>query len=165
MSEQQLKDEMVAFRDSKRPTMEFAVDAVTALFAESPELGISPTRRGPDSWTWTEADDRGYTRTYTLAPSAEIDGYPLFTIRQVISARLDSSLATSCVLMGQTIQEIRLRMAVLISNHTGAYAGMTSSIRAINIAGGDPGAGLARALEIHELDGPIGEDPLRAEAN
>lgn len=139
-----------------KPDIVETAAAIDELFLEAAILGIKKITSGPDYWSWAEYGPGSGDRTYTLAKSANVEGFPLLTIRQTISEALDSSLVTSCVMIGLTRLEIRTRLTIIIANHTGAFAGLQSVMEAINSRDGDPNAGLVRSLEISQLQ-PLSE--------
>lgn len=125
-----------------------------------PELGVEPLVRGPHHWTWRDPGlSGGLEKVYSLTGSSieGLEGYPLLTIRQTVSSRLDSYVTFSILVAGPGPEEIERCLTTSVVNHLGAYSGLRSTTIAIHREG--LAAGLAHAMTIGGT-GHITEDDI-----
>lgn len=145
MDDREMLEEILRARAERRPTLEDVVRVVDSAFKglrESGELDVVPVLQGPDVWTWSDQTvssqgggvERVYCLTRSHAPGAE--GYPLMTVRQVVAPNFDSSLSLSTLVFGPDDDAIAHSMAVLITNHAAAFAGLRDSFMTIARGGG-----------------------------
>lgn len=144
-----MKQQLRAAAAALRPSIELVVETIGNALRALPGGTAVPVMQGPVTWTWVDA--RG--KVYAVAPSAEHDGYPMLTIRQPIAVDLDAWLTTCSIMIGPDANTILNSATLAIVNHTGAYAGYESTVRAV-VAGGGALAGMDRACEI------AGRDPV-----
>lgn len=148
-----MKAQLRAAAEALRPSLELVVETIGDALRKLPGGNAVPVLHGPVTWTWV--DSRG--KVYAVAPSPEHDGYPMLTIRQPIAIDLDAWLTTSSIMIGPDANTILNSATLAIVNHTGAYAGYESTVRAV-VAGGGAMAGMDRACEI------AGRDPATISA-
>jgi len=140
-------------RDAGRPDID---DVIYVLKEAFPSQYIELQHTGPDTWIWSDISlaKAGIPKFYILSKSTQegSDGYPLLTIRQAYSVRLDTWVTMSCLVVGPDTSEIARSVSLLMANHMCAFAGVRQSTAAITAAGGDPQAGLAFAKELMAVD-------------
>ena len=146
-----------ALRDVRRPTFE----AVLALMEEAFEKMEIPVRKvesGPDVWMWedTAMADSGLPKYYVLSKSLQegIEGYPLFTVRQAYSLKLDTWLSMSTLVVGPDDTQISHSLALAVSHHLGAFAGVRYTAASVTAYGGSPQAGVLAVRELLHMKPP-----------
>ncbi len=152
-------------RDAQRPDIKDVVRVINGLFVDLRQDGVIYRQDlvGPEVWTWVDTDleKRGLSKVYSIGKSAlaGAEGYPLITITQSVAPRLDSNVTISALVVGNNDREISRSLAIAVANHSGAYAGIRTTINAIANTG-NPGAGVDAASEILSR---LNENGLRQE--
>lgn len=125
---------IIESRNSRRPSMEEVLNVVDTAFKQM-NISVNRITSGPPSWIWEDAEmtEIGIPRYYILSESnsAGMEGYPLFTIRQAYSVKLDNWLSMSSLVIGPTPEEIGRSIALAIVHHVGAFAGVKYTASAV----------------------------------
>lgn len=140
-------------RDENRIEIEQMAEIVNEALNYDSVVAIRKIYSGPDVWIWNEFDEENeLICTYTLSRSLKFNGYPLLTMRESVSDKIDSAVTTTSLLIGNEINGVSMRLTILIANHRGAVAGLRSVSRAIVAADGDIFAGISQVHKIYGLD-------------
>lgn len=127
------RDRAIMSRDNNRPEMEDVVEIIDDMVLRihgSGDDGFRSVLRGPDTWIW-EYEKTG--KTYILSRSTMPDafGHPLLTVRQVVAPVLDAYLTTSGLVIGGPHHELVARLSNMLIGHSGAHAGLLSTMSVI----------------------------------
>jgi hypothetical protein len=149
------KAQVEQLRDAGRPDLATVAACLDRAIAEmgavfGPEV-FQRIAAGPDYWEWRDSSlGEHAVRHYSLSRSVaqDVEGYPLITIRQLYSSRLDTWVTLSGLVQGPEPEVIFLVLSILVSAHQGAMAGFKSVMRAV---ARDEGAGDAAYLESKRL--------------
>ncbi len=144
-------------RDERRPKFEDVLAIMEMAFEDMGVLAECTTA-GPDMWIWDDLVMRaqGIPKQYILSRSLQEDilGYPIITIRQAYSLVLDTWLSLSSVVVGPAFDGISRSLAVILTNHAGAFAGVKYTSAAAASNGGNYHAGVLAVRDLMELSPP-----------
>lgn len=147
--------------------MEAVVTVLQDAF-DVPGSNIELIQQGPESWIWadTSLGGKGLPKFYVLSRSLGegIEGYPVLTIRQAYSIRLDAWISVSVIVAGPDTKNIARSLAIALANHQGALAGFKFVVNATVNSDGDPRAGMdaANTIDQMSLAMPIIEDLVKS---
>jgi hypothetical protein len=148
--------------------MATALKAFESVFmAIFPSTELTPLTTGPEQWIWRDegASALGVDRFFIIGTSTEPEtvGYPLLTIRQAYSKKLDMWLSCSSLVTGPDEMEAARSIINTVANHKGSVAGARLAMVAMITAGGDPMAGLDAAESLgDQIDRVPLQNPLEA---
>ena len=146
MSLDGFKSVMADLLKELRPTLEVTAEALGSALLRIPGAPVARAA-GPDYWSWE--DESG--KVFALSPSPEHNGHPLLTIRQPMAKELDTWLTTCSLVIGPDRGSVLSSITLILVNHTGAFAGMESTVRVVSSTG-KATDGLAHAIKIAGRD-------------
>ena len=137
-------------RDAQRPPIELVLEVMESAFDDM-EIAVRKDHDGPDMWMWADLvmAETGMPKFYILSRSnmPGTEGYPMITIRQAYSVRLDTWIVMSALVVGPDENGISHSLAVTLANHAGAFAVVRFAAGAMAAAHGNPQAGIPRERE------------------
>lgn len=137
-------------RDSRRPSMQLVRETVENAF-EGLRTSI---KKLSDDGTTVVWQDLGSPDTlpkyYILTESTQDDtrGFPLMTVRQAFSFRLDCWLSLSSLIVGQDRDGIAHSIAFLFAQHLCAFGGVRLGAATVIANDGDPTAAVSLAAQL-----------------
>lgn len=152
-------------RDMGRPDFNAVRDVMQGAF-ERLDMGVVMTSSGPDTCVWedTFGAEQGMHKFYVLSKSTQpgTEGYPLLTIRQAYSTKLDAWITFSSLIVGPDEIGINHTLSLVVAMHAGAYAGVKYVSAATFDAGGNATAGILSARDLINMkpESRIGVDTL-----
>jgi hypothetical protein len=157
MADETLGAALEALRDSRRPPFELVREVVESCFGDM-RISVEKITDGPESWIWSDTlmNQIGMPRYYILTRSLSegLEGYPLLTVRQAYSTRLDTWITMSSLIVGPGEDGIVHTTSLLLAQHTAAVAGVRFAAKASADANGNPMVGIAAARYIMESKPP-----------
>lgn len=148
-------------RDSRRPEMDLVVDVLQEAFASQGILAKEVLDGTDGTWMWEDTSMmESIPRFYILSRSNAkgMEGYPLFTVRQAYSVKMDTWLVMSSIVPGPDRSGISRSLSLLIAQHAGAWAGVRFTVAASTLNGGHPHAGVIAARELMTMKPPVYEN-------
>lgn len=118
-----------ALRDSKRPPLERVLNLIEHAF-ETFQVKVTKVTDGSDgsgTWMWQDMgvpSDIPKFYVLTTSNSPGVVGYPMMTVRQAYSIKLDTWITMSALLPGPDNEGISRSLALLIAEHACAFAGV-----------------------------------------
>ncbi len=163
MTDDTMAATLEALRDSRRPPFELVLEVIESCFADM-KISVEKIADGPDTWIWSDTimQHIGMPKYYVLTRSLSdgIVGYPLLTIRQAYSTRLDTWVTMSSLIVGPGEDGIVHTTSLLLAQHTAAVAGVRFAAKASAEANGNPMVGIAAARFIMQSTPPSAEELL-----
>ncbi len=132
---------------SLRPAIEDVATWINESFAKMNGMSFERVLVGPEAWSWVDL----VGKTFMVSGSPNHDGHPMRTIRQPLAPEMDAWRTTCALILGPDKGGVLSSLTMAVVNHTGAYAGYESTVRAV-VEGGDALSGLDRAIKIAGRD-------------
>lgn len=152
-----VEQKIEAIRDARRPPFELALEVIRAAFDEM-RINVTQVHDGPEIWMWEDEMmlASGLPKFYILSRSTQdgMDGYPLLTVRQAYSVKLDTWISMSSLIVGPDEVGISHAIALTIANHAGAFAGVRYASAASAAHRGDPQAAILAVRHLMEAEPP-----------
>lgn len=147
-------------RDQQRPRLEDVVETVTIAFANIYGPGTEAPRMVTEgeggSWMWEDLSIPSFPKYFIISSATAdgIEGYPLFTVRQAFSVKLDTWVTLSAIVPGVGNAGIARTMALLVAQHAAAFAAVKLSTEAVADSGGEIKAAVLIASHLMTMDVP-----------
>lgn len=144
-------------RDSRRPPLELVLQVIEEAFGSFQILArkVLDGSDGSNTWMWEEMGledtlPKYYVLTTSTAPGLE--GYPLLTIRQAYSLKLDTWITVSSIVPGPDADGIAHSMSLLIAQHACAFAGVKLGTSTVAVNKGHPHAAVLAAAQLMQQE-------------
>lgn len=165
MKKDDMIEQILHLRDKNRPKLETVYEALAARFASmAPTIKITLVETTGDSWIWRDEKlhENGLDKFYVLsqATAPGVEGYPLLTIRQAYSTRLDTWVTTSGIIPGPDRESVDSSVLMAIANHETTFAGFRYGVNAILANHGNTMAGFKAAETLMEAADDMTADAL-----
>lgn len=148
-------------RDSRRPTLQDVVRVVEEAF-EGFQINARKVMGGENGiWMWEEIGfDESMPKFYTVSQSVAdgMVGYPLLTIRQAYSLKLDTWVTMSSIVPGPDAEGIAHSMSLLIAQHACAFAGVKYGSSTAMANKGHPHAAVLAATHLMKMEPLVVDD-------